>query len=512
MASKRRFVWTVWAALLTVIGVVLAPRAQSAEPAIVWAAPAEEKLCEDYALRVNGRNVPVYSCRVSAVPLNQVWPGYQRPIDQSELAAFASWGMSGPVTVEITAKRTFRSVVVRPLGRGIRPSVRDGRIAFTLAKPGQMTVELDGPHHALHLFADPPEADAPKAGAAGVRYFGPGVHRPGKIQLKSGETLYVAGGAVVYTAVAAHGATGVRILGRGIIDTSEYERGKGGGCIRLTDCTDVKIDGVVLRDPDVWCLSAFGCSNLEIANVKLVGLWRYNADGIDICNSRDVVVRNAFVRAFDDAIVLKGLRGGRSGFGQRPVQNVRVHDMVLWCDWGRALEIGAETSAPEIADVVFRDCDVIRTTHIAMDIQCGDRALVRDIRYENIRVEIDDVCPTPRMQSRRDERYVENPEDKYVPNLAVIVIAKNPYSQDAERGNVRDIIYADVSVTGRRAPRSFFHGLDAQHSVQGVTIDNLRFDGKAAGKAAGNAAEAHVSIGPHVSGVRFGKAVPDARP
>ena len=40
-----------------------------------------------------------------------------------------------------------------------------------------------------------------------------------------------------------------------------------------------------------------------------------------------------------------------------------------------------------------------------MDIQCGDRALVHDIRYENIRVEIDDVCPVPRMQGSREERY-----------------------------------------------------------------------------------------------------------
>jgi hypothetical protein len=231
-------------------------------------------------------------------------------------------------------------------------------------------------------------------------------------------------------------------------------------------------------------------------------LWRYNADGIDICNCQDVVVRNSFVRAFDDAVVLKGLHGGRRGLHERPVRNVRVHDMVIWCDWGRALEIGAETCAPEIADARFRDCDIIRTTHIAMDIQCGDRALVHDVRYENIRMETDDVCPSPRMQRSRDERYVENPNDAYVPNLLVIVIAKNPYSQDAERGNVRDITYASVSVTGRRAPRSYFSGLDAQHTVQGVTIHNLRFNGK----AANSAAEASLWIGPHVSGVSFSKA------
>ena len=142
-----------------------------------------------------------------------------------------------------------------------------------------------------------------------------------------------------------------------------------------------------------------------------------------------------------------------------------------------------------------------------MDIQCGDRALVHDVRYENIRVETDDVCPSPRMQGSRDERYVENPNDEYVPDLLVIVIAKNPYSQDADRGNVRDITYVNVSVTGRRAPRSSFNGLDAQHTIQGVTIDNLRFNGK----TLNGPVEANLSIGPHVSNVNFGKVGQGAR-
>lgn len=491
----------IWAGVLLVIAGAH-HEALGATSVTTWAAPPGERLCPDYVLRVNGQPVPVYSCRVSAVPFNQVWPGYQRPVDQTELAGFAYWDMSGPVSIEITSERPFANIVVRPGARGIRPSVSGRVIRFDLASPGQMTVELDGPHHALHLFADPPEGEVPTGPEAGLRFFGPGIHRPGKIQVKNGETIYVAGGAVVHTAIEAHAVSSVRILGRGVIDTSEFDRDKGGGCIRLTDCSGVKIEGVILRDPDVWCLSAFGCRDVEIANVKLVGLWRYNADGIDICNSQNVTIRNSFVRAFDDAIVLKGLNWGRGGFHERPVRNVRVHDVVLWCDWGRALEIGAETSAPEIGDVQFQNCDIIRTTHIAMDIQCGDRALVHDIRYEKIRVEIDNVCPTPRMQGSRDERYVARPNDTHVPNLMVIVIGKNPYSKDSERGNVRDVTYSDVSVLSRHPPRSHFSGFDSEHTVERVTIDNLSLNGR----QAHTAAEAHLSIGQNVSGVRFGRA------
>ena len=212
---------------------------------VSWAAPAGEKLFEDYTLRVNGQAVPVYVCRVSAMPFDQVWPGYQRPLDQTELAGFAYWGMSGPVQVEVTVKRPFHSVVVRPISRGIHPTVQGQRITFQLSRPGQFTVELDGPHHALHLFADPPEEEAPKAGDPNVLYFGPGVHRPGKIQLKSGQTVYVAGGAVVYAMIEGHGVSGVRILGRGIIDSSEFARGQGrrlNSPVRQFGCEDRRRD------------------------------------------------------------------------------------------------------------------------------------------------------------------------------------------------------------------------------------------------------------------------------
>jgi hypothetical protein len=360
-------------------------------------------------------------------------------------------------------------------------------------------VEINGTHHALHLFASPPEKDAPKPTDPGVRYFGPGVHRPGKIVLESNQTLYVAGGAVVHGTVHALGASHVRVLGRGIIDASGFERGQGGGIVRFSDCSDVVIDGVVMRDPDVWCCSLFGCRNALIANVKLVGLWRYNADGIDLCNSRDVTLRNCFVRAFDDCIVIKGLKGRKDSYDDRPVLNVDVSGCVVWNDWGRALEIGAETCAPEIANVVFRDCDVIRTTFMAMDIQHGDRAAVRDIRFENIRVEIDDFTPRWRMQRTKDEKYVEDPKSDFCPNLLVIHITGTDYSKDKQRGTVRNVVFKDIAVTGRLSPASRLQGFDADHGIDGVVFENVRINGR----PVTDAGDGRISIGAHVRDVKF---------
>ena len=471
-----------------------------------WPAPQGEKLSEDYRLRINGLNVPVYTCRVSAEPLNQVWPGYQRPMDQTEIASFAYWEMSGPVTVEVSSSRSFRSVAVRPISRGIPFVVKGRSIRLQLAHPGQLTVELDGIHHALHLFADPPAFNAPKAGDAHLLYFGPGVHRPGRVNLVSGETVYVAGGAVVYAAISGRGLTGVRIFGRGIIDTSEFTRGEGGfsenmpeGSIRLSDSTDIKIEGVILRDSPEYGISCYGCRGVSISRIKEIGFWRYNTDGIDICNSENVDIRDSFVRSFDDSIVIKGVKGEREDYNQRPTRNIRATNLVLWCDWGRALEVGAETSAPEIADITFSDTDVIRSEHIAMDIQHSDRATIHDIHFENIRVELDDATMQPVGQEARDQKYMQDPNVHYVPQLFVIIIRPTRVSSDDQVGTVHGVTLKDIFVTGNLMPESSLTGFDAQHNVRDVSIENLRFNGR----PANNAEVAHIKLNGFAEPVHF---------
>ncbi|MCL5270201.1 MAG: endopolygalacturonase, partial [bacterium] len=198
--------------------------ADAKAPVVVYPAPADEKPCDLYTLKVNGQPVFVYQARVSAKPLNKMWTGEQRPLDQTELAGFATWDMAGPVEVEVVSSRPAGEVIIRPLRLGIKPEVSGNRITFKLDAPGPVVVEVDGIHGALHLFANHLETGAPAPDAPGVRYFGPGIHRPGRIELKSNETVYIAGGAVVHGVIHAADAEHVRVMGRGILDASTFER------------------------------------------------------------------------------------------------------------------------------------------------------------------------------------------------------------------------------------------------------------------------------------------------
>ncbi|MFZ4394755.1 MAG: glycosyl hydrolase family 28 protein [Kiritimatiellia bacterium] len=445
-------------------------------PFVIHPAPVAEPASPDYTVAINGQPVFVHQARVSAQPINQVWPGYQRPLEQTEIAAFAAWDMSGPVEVSVVCTRPIRNVKVRPSARGIQPAQDGQTLRFTLDRPGQLTVEVNGMHQALHLFANPLETDLPDPTDPAVRYFGPGVHAPGVIRMTSGQTVYLAAGALVHGAILAEKADNITIRGRGILDGSQMERGAVSALINTIDCSQVVIEGLTLRDPCGWTVVPVLCRHVQIRNIKLIGLWRYNADGIDFVNSRNCSLEDTFVRSYDDCIVFKGLQGWASAkCNFEPVTEIQVRRCVLWCDWGRALEIGAETMASEISNLLFEDCDIIHSLDVAMDLQNGDRAHCHNLLFKNIRVELDDDQTQPMYQTAKGQVY--QAAGRHISQLIVAVIGKNMWSHDTLRGRTEQIRFQDLAVAAWTMPEIYLAGLDAEHMVQDITIENLRVNG-----------------------------------
>ena len=477
--------------------------------ALIYATPpCEERAAAGYAVTVDGQAAPVSAVRNSAMPVNIRWPGHQRELDQTEIGGLVRFGLSGSARVEVTAPRDFREVKIRPQSKGVKPVVSGRKVAFELSQPGGYSIEFDGIHSNLLVVADAPMTYAVGKSDPSTIYFGPGEHNPGLIELKSGQTLYIDEGAVVFGRVFARDADHVRILGRGILDGSrvkaeilpidpklaEEQRRKGFAItnykrydeIRIEYCDDVVIDGIVVRDSPLYNIRPIACRGLTIRNVKLCGNWRYNSDGIDMHNCENVRISDCFIRTFDDSICVKGFDYRmderemlHDGYCHDVFTNAVIERCTVWCDWGKALEFGAETRAREIRDITFRDCDVIRNDGAACDIQNCDYADIHDVTFENIRVEQDspvyrhtysakarDFDPTPR----------ENASQPFF-RAAISVIPE--YSKgDVRRGRNREIALRNIQVTGPDHPYLQLSGYDADHRTSGVTVQGVFWNGR----------------------------------
>lgn len=389
--------------------------------------------------------------------------------------------------------KKIETLDIRPKEYEIQPSLSENTVSFLLAQPMQFTVEVNGFHHALHIFSNPMETYACYRGKPGVRYFGPGVHEAGLISLSDGETLVLDHGAVVHGGVAAQKAKHIRILGRGILDSSHYprvnllpedQRDKAvNGCVRLFQCEDVEIDGIILRDSNAWTITPMDCQRVNIRNVKLIGMWRYNSDGIDLCNCRDCRIDHSFLRTFDDGVVLKGLpyngknSDGSLALGEGDVARCQVTDCVFWCDWGRAIEIGVETYCDRMEDILFSHCHVIRTAHVALDIQNGHRAYIHKVRFEDISFEVDSQPLPCVLQNAPGEVYPGKAGEGAPQMFAAYVFVWTP-QPIGERGKIEDVSLKNIRVYAERMPESVIHGYDSRHQVENICFEDVVLEWK----------------------------------
>ncbi|MBQ8319780.1 MAG: hypothetical protein IJX81_02775 [Clostridia bacterium] len=453
-----------------------------------------EPLSPDFEVKVNGVEVPVYACRISKHPFNRVFLGYQRPYEQTERASFLNLVSDEPLSLEIKAKKSFARALLKPYSRGVQVCVDGDTIRFTLEKNGHFVLALDDWHGCLHLFNSKPVPAPAKSEV--THYFGAGIHVVGKLVLKSGESVYVDKDALVYGHIFAKDAENIKVFGNGLLDDSMEERFPleawltcyeeyTNGNIRLMNCKNVEVRGVMMRNSAVWCFGVFGCENVDVNDVKIFGQWRYNTDGIDLVNSQKVTIRNSFIHSFDDGIVLKGV----VRFCAKDVKEITAENCVVWCDWGRALEIGIETVARRFSSVTFKDCDVIRGGAVALDIQNGNEAEIAQVRYENIRVELNNF-DTPEVYQKTDETVYDKEGVLALPKL---ISVSNPmlkrfskplgYTPDESFGknpaSVHDVIYEGICVYVdegiKENPVVEYKDEREQGKVYGISVGEIEF-------------------------------------
>jgi len=236
----------------------------------------------------------------------------------------------------------------------------------------------------------------------------------------------------------------INIRGSGMID--------GGGCplharyLMVLHGSDITMSDIILNDAPGWNMPIRQSNHVLIDNVKIIG-HRKNSDGIDVCNSQNVTVDGCFVRTLDDLIVIK------TDEWQGDVEHVLVKNCVLWNEVAHALSIGAELRE-KVDDVLFTNCEVIHDTgrEWTLRVYHCDSALVSNVRFEHLKID----------QSRR---------------FISLWIGKAQWSQEAARGNIRNVIFDDISASG--SPLTIaFQGYDATHTIRGVVLKDIRLNGR----------------------------------
>ncbi len=417
---------------------------------LTYSAPAGEVLSTDYEVQAAGQKVDVYSARVLDPPFaGKQW-------DHGGPYSFANFDMSGPVTVRIVSKQPLRNVAIRPLSSGVQSTLMDDHtMNLMLDQPRKLSVEPDGKKGPLLLFANWIETDAPRPDDEGVIYFGPGVHKPEKIFLQSDQTLYLAGGAVVKAEVLVEG-NNIRIRGRGILDGSDWAWRKGpiGSLIAIRNSINVEVTGITLRGSSHWTIVPKNSRQVTIRNVKLCNSRVQNDDGINPCNSQDVLITDCFIRSDDDCVALKGLDFSSQNSN---VERITVENSVLWCDRARIFLLGHESRAAFMRKVELRNLDIIHFTMTAFLLEPGEDMRLEDINIKDIRIHGEGQRELIRLRP-----VVNQYMHKKVPGFIRNVNFKNIVLEgrsgdylvqieegDAEHG-VKDVTFEDISIAGSR--------------------------------------------------------------
>jgi len=429
----------------------------------IYPAPEGVELSNDYKVTVNGHPLDIYTSPIWAP---EYAPSFGGPY------SYAYFDLTGKAQVSITTDKPLDKLAIRPQSLGIKPTVKGKTLTFDLTSPCRFSVEPDGKAGPLLLFVNPPQAQKPDPNDPDVRYFGPGLHKAGAINLTSGQTLFLDGGAVVVGGIHATGEN-IRICGRGILDGLSYERFKGPtwSPIMLDNCQHVNIEGIILKDSWSWTCHVRASRDVAIDNLKIVSTRCENNDGIDITNSSDVTVRNCFIRSDDDCIAVKGMTAER-----QPCENISVTDSVLWTDRANIFRLGCESRAEGMRNFHFRNIDIPHYctawinvapnigAPLCITVQPAEDMAMENVLFENIRI--------------HDELQRPISSSDYLQNYLIeIRPLPTQWAKKKTPGTARNIIFRNIIVTGKgeqKPPQIVIEQADGDHPVENIIFDNVR--------------------------------------
>jgi hypothetical protein len=363
----------------------------------LYSIPADVR-SNHFVVSVNGHRTPVFHAATGYYLLN--------------------FDLTGSAVISVTSEDPHhwdRGVEIQPLRLGIRPVRHGGTILFPMNGPGKVSITRPGDHFAdadmLFLFANPPDQPAITAQTPGLRYYGPGSHHE-NIDAHSGDSIYLADGAVVFGSLNVWQVHDVHVFGHGAIvyDGPQNPHADEGWmhkpnwhCIVMDHANNIEIDGItcIVRSR-TWQIQMRDSRHIGYYNLKVIGgnPNDANQDGMDWLGGGDTTVRNSFFRASDDDFAVQGNWDGYTEEAMRTpghdVQNITIENTITSTSISNTVRVGWPEKIFNSAHFHMRDIDVIHTGYGACKVPFAffelwadpeGRGSHTDYTFENIRLE-----------------------------------------------------------------------------------------------------------------------------
>lgn len=433
---------------------------------MTYAAPQGAPLKHDYEISVRPRDskewtsIDTYMAKVNA----SVGNGSHRV---SEIS-YAQFDFVGNVFVKVTTKgRKFKTARIRPDYKGVITNIEnDSTIQFTLFQPENLSIEFDGDiaHNLLLFTSRPPlQVEEARKGAEAQKrtfvYYAPGIYRQDSIVAESNTTYYLAGGSYFTGTFALNNVENVSILGRGI---ARPPRGFEG--VHVYNSRNVKVDGMIVNTCPIG-----GSTDVIIHDVRSISHPSWG-DGMNIFASSNVTFDRVFCRNSDDCTTVYATRKGFVGSSS----NITMKNSTLWADVAHPIFIGLHGNAvlsdrlaenPEAGDsctnLRYSNIDILGQCEPQIDYQgclainCGDNNLVRDVTFDNIRIEEIERGSMVNMRICNNEKYCKAPG----------------------RG-ISNVTFSNIRYNGKEPELSIITGFDQERTVSNIVFDNLRINGR----------------------------------
>jgi hypothetical protein len=393
-------------------------------------------------------------------------------LDKPQEASMVHFNFDG--TVELAIQKNngiFSKVTVRPDAKGVKPVVKDGIVYLTLKRPENLSVEFnDDRLHNLHVFthairADMPETPKLSSNDIGTGkapdltqktvFFGPGVHS-GEFHVRSHTKVYIHGSAILKNPLILDGVEDVQVYSDGLFDGVEMTT--------IRNSRNIAIDGPIFINQPHGTMRCITSQDVTERAIRTIGAGQWS-DGLGHFACERVTISDSFIRTSDDCLTFYNHRWDIWG----NTRDVQVKDSTLWADVAHAVMIGIHGNTPSAAHpdsevlerLRFSNLDILEHDEDdpeyegALGIMAGDDNLVRDVVFEDIRV--------------------DRIEEGKLFNLKIAYTAK--YNTSPGLG-IENVTLRNIHYTGKGSPgASAITGRDAQRKVKNITIENVTVGG-----------------------------------